>query len=258
MSRTFCTIGFVLSVACLAVGLQTVNAAPIVLASHTGNADPTTEGWTKVDRGLGAQAQAWTTYEGNEPCWSIWTPTSTDNTRYVASSMTLAAMSAIRAGGYSAKVRFEDRNGDAQANATQTIQISDGTREYVVGLGSITLGGIEHEQVYLFGGDNGGLFTASQTVSGTAADVEVRVAPGASVADVYLNGTLASAGWTGQDSTVGDDPFYFGYAGSGGVRTCFYVSTSFTALNQVPEPSSIALLVSGLFGLLAYAWRKRK
>jgi len=26
----------------------------------------------------------------------------------------------------------------------------------------------------------------------------------------------------------------------------------------VPEPSTIALLASGLFGLLAYAWRKRK
>ena len=30
------------------------------------------------------------------------------------------------------------------------------------------------------------------------------------------------------------------------------------ALVQVPEPSTLALLAGGLFGLLAYAWRKRK
>jgi hypothetical protein len=35
------------------------------------------------------------------------------------------------------------------------------------------------------------------------------------------------------------------------------VSTAFT-IAPVPEPSTIALLASGLFGLLAYAWRKRK
>ena len=31
-----------------------------------------------------------------------------------------------------------------------------------------------------------------------------------------------------------------------------------TQVVVVPEPSTIALLCSGLFGLLAYAWRKRK
>lgn len=29
-------------------------------------------------------------------------------------------------------------------------------------------------------------------------------------------------------------------------------------VDQVPEPSTLAMLVAGLFGLLAYAWRKRK
>lgn len=33
---------------------------------------------------------------------------------------------------------------------------------------------------------------------------------------------------------------------------------SFTAPAAVPEPSTLALVVSGLVGLLAYAWRKRR
>jgi hypothetical protein len=37
------------------------------------------------------------------------------------------------------------------------------------------------------------------------------------------------------------------------------VTTQFSVVQEViPEPSTIVLLVSGLFGLVAYAWRKRK
>ena len=58
--------------------------------------------------------------------------------------------------------------------------------------------------------------------------------------------TFASDGNTGS--------YGFGYAyGSGGTMEV----TNFTTLPS-PEPSSIALLGCGLFGLMAYAWRKRK
>ena len=30
------------------------------------------------------------------------------------------------------------------------------------------------------------------------------------------------------------------------------------SIDAIPEPSAIVLLAMGLFGLLAYAWRKRK
>jgi hypothetical protein len=42
------------------------------------------------------------------------------------------------------------------------------------------------------------------------------------------------------------------------MASCSNVTGGKAAIKIVPEPSTIALLVSGLFGLLAYAWRKRK
>lgn len=36
------------------------------------------------------------------------------------------------------------------------------------------------------------------------------------------------------------------------------ILAGFGGVSPVPEPGTIALLASGLFGLLAYAWRKRK
>jgi hypothetical protein len=46
----------------------------------------------------------------------------------------------------------------------------------------------------------------------------------------------------------------FGYDYNGGTMEM----TAFSCPLTVPEPSTIALLGCGLFGLLAYAWRKRK
>ena len=49
---------------------------------------------------------------------------------------------------------------------------------------------------------------------------------------------------------------YIGFGGAfktGAVSTIDNVSVS-----AIPEPSTLALLATGLIGLLAYAWRKRK
>ena len=37
-----------------------------------------------------------------------------------------------------------------------------------------------------------------------------------------------------------------------------YSNSTVYADGQIPEPSTLVLLTVGLFGLLAYAWRKRK
>ena len=65
---------------------------------------------------------------------------------------------------------------------------------------------------------------------------------------VTVSGVLVQAGDV-IDLVVGND-------GSGG-NDLIGVHQSIT-LGAVPEPSSVVLLVSALFSLLAYAWRKRR
>ncbi len=49
----------------------------------------------------------------------------------------------------------------------------------------------------------------------------------------------------------------FGTA-SMGMGTVYHEIDVFGSASPIPEPSSIIILMTGLFGLLAYAWRKRK
>ena len=74
-----------------------------------------------------------------------------------------------------------------------------------------------------------------------------------STSDWVTIGTLGTS--YGFDST---GPTWIGLYGScwgGGTETCTYSSFSFT---PVPEPSTIVLVLTGVLGLLAYAWRKKK
>jgi hypothetical protein len=74
--------------------------------------------------------------------------------------------------------------------------------------------------------------------------------------DIYVNGSLAAtkpviAGSTPVCIEIGD-----GYgAGTGTVQ---YTHVSMGTAVATPEPGTVTLLATGLFGLLAYAWRKRK
>lgn len=58
--------------------------------------------------------------------------------------------------------------------------------------------------------------------------------------------------------TTGAAPTYSGKVAIGYQGTTFTGDGNIVTIVPVPEPSTIALLGCGLFGLLAYAWRKRK
>lgn len=70
--------------------------------------------------------------------------------------------------------------------------------------------------------------------------------------------TVGTTTWSAGFRNDYGNPNYFQYLAinDGATGQPFYVDN--VSISVVPEPSMVALSVSGLIGLLAYAWRKRK
>ena len=64
---------------------------------------------------------------------------------------------------------------------------------------------------------------------------------------------LASAGRIYLSESSDNKNLYLNYAPTGGTGHAYSMG-----LSPVPEPGTLAILATGLMGLLAYAWRKRK
>jgi hypothetical protein len=86
--------------------------------------------------------------------------------------------------------------------------------------------------------------------------IGIQVAPGATSGHVWVDGIDSATVALGVNTGVGV-AFGDGSSGSGGQANWDYVNLN-AGLYQVPEPSTLALVISGLVGLLCYAWRKRK
>ena len=78
---------------------------------------------------------------------------------------------------------------------------------------------------------------------------------GAATANLYVDGSLLTA--VNPTGAFGASTYTIGNtAGAYGSPVGVYLAGA--SLNTIPEPSTLALLTIGLFGLLAYAWRKRR
>ena len=95
------------------------------------------------------------------------------------------------------------------------------------------------------------------TVSGTGYhNYELVQTAGAATANLYVDGSLMAA--LNPTGAFGVTRYLIGNTGSSAYTASMGVYLAGASLSTIPEPSTLALLMIGLFGLLAYAWRKRR
>ena len=90
-------------------------------------------------------------------------------------------------------------------------------------------------------------------------NVEVDWLKGAGTFTLSIDGVTSdpllaapTSGWSNSGATTAAVMEYTGDANPGNFTT--YID----GVKPIPEPSAVVLLASGLIGLLAYAWRKRR
>jgi hypothetical protein len=76
--------------------------------------------------------------------------------------------------------------------------------------------------------------------------------------DNGFDNTLLGVFYVGHNTWNPGDTIWTGTCGFASHTGGLAIGAVPSSIQIVPEPSTIALLASGLFGLLAYAWRKRK
>lgn len=234
---------------------STLHALPVVLYEHTGDADPTTEGWT-----LGPQIGATTLGPINDsgtPAWSIMNSAAGD-TGFYRVIPTPAEVSAASFG-WSLKVTLRVTASDDAPGGSMLSLYRDGFRSYQMHFGSAANG----DALVVLADNSGSNSTTGPrfTVPGGSVynTFELIYSPGDASADLFVNGVEQLSNYTGfplsqtllawGDGSTRDVPLV-------PPRNYSDANYSEVVFSIVPEPTTAVFGVIGVLGICFRRIRK--
>ena len=241
------------------LGLLMVSAAQAtIIAEHTGSNDPLMEGFTKYGSGAAA-ADA-----GPPASWNI--AQSATGQAWYGHTVTAADFSDPSGWTWTCIMKLDS---DCSNISTAETLISNGDFRIDITSLSGAPASAPGMWVWSVGGSNDGWVARFGTVDPRAAfyTYQIYMDPhGAGTADdvfeMYLDGSDVGSFTRADVSAYATPLFKFGDGtadwASGGAAQRYALERLETGKHIIPEPSTLALLATGLIGLLCYAWRKRR
>ena len=262
MSRQKMIVSGFLAVSVALVLLAGTAPAGIII-DHVGTTDPVTEGWNHLPsgtttEGASGDGQAWamTTTKKNgyyiisgSTDWAAYEAALNDPTGWTFTSTVKLQLAADVNDCQSARM-WDPTHGDLWA-----LHLVDGSGTKAAGMWALhTTGAVQIHAMDPTAGYN-----TYQMVYDPAGD------SGSGLLTYYLNGGSVGTLTRGQaeDAPGGPGGDYMGFAdwesAAGTSSSHDWKLVQFeTGQHPVPEPTTLVLLVTGIVGLLAYAWRKRR
>jgi hypothetical protein len=261
-SSNFKKAVIVVAVLALVAWLGGTGSADIIF-SHSGTNNPTGEGWTQYTGGSGWSGGG--EVDGaDDGSWEIGTPNKAEYRTYDhTNDLTDAQLTLAAADGYTLAMEVKVQTGAVPQNVYHEIggqALVPGTLHNwsSVGFGSDAQGNV------LVGLWDGGNFGTTAVVPGSASDYHTYVLnwkPSNGKEDLYVDGSPLIVDHTPATfpSSWGLEHGYINFGANDGTATGFgwYRSVTFS-IGNVPEPSTIVMLVFGAASLLVYGWYRRK